>query len=112
MLHCTADATCGQEPQPVVRALLQERFEGIDEELELHIEDCQWQYLTAYERFQMHGNPHDRDEALLHLHRMNEAILARSPAVKAARHAQFEQDLQEQVAYFASEAAARLGRAV
>lgn len=81
-----------------------------DDELELHIEDCQWQYLTAYERFQLHRNPHDREEALLHLHRMNEAIRARSPGVQAARHAAFERQLTEQVAYFASESAMQLGR--
>ena len=81
-----------------------------DVELEIHIEDTQQQYLWAYERFQEHGNPHDRDEALLHLHRMNQAILARSPAVQAARHAQFEREMLERDAYFLSEHAQALGQ--
>lgn len=50
-------------------------------EHEIHIEDCHHQYRIAYERHELHGNPHDRDEALLHLHRMNQAILARSPVL-------------------------------
>jgi hypothetical protein len=81
-----------------------------DDELEIHIEDCAHQWMTAYERFQLHGSPHDRDEALLHLHRMNTAILARSPAVQACRHADFEQRLVEQIDYFQSEHALALGR--
>jgi len=80
-----------------------------ERELELHIEDAQQQYLWAYERFQDHGNHHDRDEALLHLHRMNQAILARSPAVQAARHAAFERTVDEGVGYFTSEHARQLG---
>jgi hypothetical protein len=71
-----------------------------DEELEIHIEDCHWQYRTAYERFQMHGNPNDRDEALLHLHRMNAAILARSPAAQAARWAEIDRSIDERFDYF------------
>jgi hypothetical protein len=71
-----------------------------DDELEIHIEDAHWQYRTAYERFQLHGCPCDRDEALLHLHRMNTAILARSAAIQAARHAAFERRLDEGVDYF------------
>lgn len=81
-----------------------------DLELELHIEDAQHQWQAAYERYQLHGNPHDRDEALQHLHRMNQAILSRSPAVQAQRHAQFEQHLTEQHAFFISEAAQAMGR--
>jgi hypothetical protein len=75
---------------------------SLDHELELHIEDAHHQYRIAYERFELHGCPHDRDEALLHLHRMNEAIVARSPAVLAARHAEFEQRISEGVDYFQS----------
>jgi hypothetical protein len=75
---------------------------SIEEELELHIEDAHYQYRIAYERFELHGNPNDRDEALLHLHRMNAALMARSPAVQAARHAEFEQRISEGVDYFQS----------
>ncbi len=77
----------------------------MDFELEVHIEDSQHLYLMAYERFQMHRNPHDREEAMQHLHRMNTAILARSPAEQARRHAEFERDLTERFAYFDSQAA-------
>lgn len=86
--------TCGAALMADVSSLLRERFDGIDDELEIHIEDAEHQYLMAYERFQLHGNPHDRDEALLHLHRMNAAILARSPGLQALRHAAFERALQ------------------
>lgn len=78
-------------------------------ELETHIADCERLWRAAYQRFQDHGNPHDRDEALLHLHRQNEAILARSPAVQAARHAAFERTVDEGVGYFTSEHARQLG---
>ena len=97
-----------RQPSPTQRV-------SLDDELELHIEDCEHQYLIAYERFRLWGNPHDRDEALLHLHRMNEAILSRSPTVQAARHAEFERRLDEGVDYFsvagARDRAAMEGRA-
>lgn len=73
-----------------------------DDEREIHIEDSQHLYLVAYERFQMYGLPTDRDEALQHLHRMNEAIRGRSAAVLAQRHAAFEQRLAEGIDYFAA----------
>lgn len=73
-----------------------------DQEREIHIEDCAHQWRMAYERFQMHGNPHDRDEALQHLNRMNEAILGRSAAVQAQRHQEFEQRLADGLDYFAA----------
>lgn len=82
----------------------------IDDELEIHIEDCHWQYRTAYERFQMHGSPHDRDEALLHLHRMNTAILARSPAARAAIRAEYERSLDDSVGFFGSPASVAMGQ--
>ncbi len=78
---------------------------SLDAELEIHIEDAHWQYRTAYERWEMHRLPHDRDEAVLHLHRLNTALLARSAAVQAQRHAEFEQRITEQVAFFNSGAA-------
>jgi hypothetical protein len=47
------------------------------EELERHIADCCTLWERAYARFQAYGNPADRDEAVLWLHRMNLAILMR-----------------------------------
>lgn len=70
-----------------------------DQELEIHIEDCAHLWRMAYERFLLYGNPHDRDEALLHLHRMNEALMSRSPAVQAARHAAFERQVRGEGRY-------------
>lgn len=63
---------------------------SLDDELEIHIYDCERLYRMAYERFQLHGLPHDREEAVQHLHNMNQAILARPPAVQVLRHAAFE----------------------
>lgn len=88
------------------------RRADLDDELEQHIDDSHWLYRTAYERFQLYGNPHDRDEALLHLHRMNKAILARSEAVQAQRHAAFEQRITEGVDFFQSSYALALGQQV
>lgn len=85
-------------------------YPSVDDELELHIEDAHYQYRTAYERFELHGCPHDRDEALLHLHRMNAALLARSPEALAARHAAFEQRISQGVDFFNSEYASQLAR--
>lgn len=47
------------------------------EELEQHIADCSTLWQCAYARFQEHGNPADREEAVLWLHTQNEAILMR-----------------------------------
>jgi hypothetical protein len=106
--HGHGDRQCAA--QHGVGDVLQALGELSDEELECHIEDCQHLWMTAYERFQLYGDPNDRDEALLHLHRMNEAILARSPAVQAARHAAFEQRLDDGIDYFQSTHALELGR--
>lgn len=71
-----------------------------DVEHAAHILDCERLWRAAYAEFEAHGNPSDRDEALLHLHRMNEAILGRSAAMQAQRHAEFERMLDEGCDYF------------
>lgn len=81
-------------------------------ELEQHLNDCERLWWTAYERFQQHHNPHDRDEALLWLHEQNKAILERSRRLGAARHAAFERRYSERNDYFQSEHALALGRQV
>lgn len=81
-----------------------------DAELEQHIQDTCWLWQRAYARFQAHGNPADRDEAELWLHAQNEAILMRSPAVLAARHAAFERRISEGVDFFQSEQALSMGQ--
>lgn len=97
---------------PMVGQFLQ-RFaqrELTDDELELHIAHCGQLFQHAYERFQAYGDPAERDAALLWLHHQNEAMLARSPAVQAARHAEFERRLvDEGLDYFQSDAALALG---
>jgi hypothetical protein len=74
-----------------------------DLEHEIHIEDTEHLYLMAWERWELYRCPHDRDEAVLHLHRMNVAILSRPLAVQMARHAAFERRLDESVDYFAAQ---------
>jgi hypothetical protein len=71
-----------------------------DLEHELHCEDCEHLYLMAWERWELYRCPHDRDDAVLHLHRMNVAILSRPLAVQMARHAAFEQRLDEGCDFF------------
>lgn len=81
-----------------------------DEEHEQHIFDTERLWRVAYQRFQDFGLPADRDEALLWLHRQNQAILARSVTAQAARHAAFERRLDEGVCYFSSQHAIELGQ--
>lgn len=81
-----------------------------DTEHELHIFDCERLWRASYQRFQDFGSPHDRDEALLHLHRMNEAILGRSQSIQDRRHAQFEQHITDGVDFFQSPYAMELSR--
>lgn len=71
-----------------------------DAELERHIQDCNDLFLAAYRRFEEHGLPSDRDEAVLWLHRRDAAILARSQEVQARRQAEFERQLDEGVGFF------------
>ena len=78
-------------------------------ELEAHISDSERLMLAAYARFQASGNPADRTEAMEHLQRMSAAILSRSPADQAARHAAFEREIDEGVGYFSSAHARQLG---
>lgn len=54
-----------------------------DHENELHILACGAHMEAAYRRFQDHGNPQDRDEAVLWQDLQRQAIEARSPAQRA-----------------------------
>lgn len=58
-------------------------------ELERHIADCCVLWQRAYARFQQHGIPADREEALLWLHEQNRSILARAAAVQEQLHASY-----------------------
>lgn len=61
-----------------------------DEELEQHAADCTRLMEEAYQRFEQHGNPADREEALLWMTRRDAARKALSPAWKAAREAEIQ----------------------
>lgn len=74
-----------------------------DAEHEAHIQGLDQRWQAAYSRHQAHGMPADREDALMWLHMRDKAILARSKAVKAARHAEFERRLDEGVCYFSSD---------
>lgn len=73
---------------------------GLDVETEIHIEDATHAYLMAYERFEQYGCRHDRDVALQLLHARDEALRNLPDHIKAARHAAFERELEEQWNYF------------
>jgi hypothetical protein len=52
-------------------------------ELSEHIHDCGWHMECSYASFQAHGNPADRDAAILWMHMRDEAIQARGKIHKA-----------------------------
>jgi hypothetical protein len=79
-------------------------------ELEQHIRSCELRWRAAYHRFQQTGLDADRQEAVLWLHQQNQAILSRSEAEQARRHAEFERHLDERFAFFNSDAAADIAR--
>jgi len=58
------------------------------QELSEHIHDCGWHMECSYASFQAHGNPADRDAAILWMHMRDEAIQAREQAQKDAREAE------------------------
>lgn len=65
-----------------------------DTEREAHIASCAALMLAAHERG-------DIAEARVWMHLQNTAILARSEALQAARHAEFERRVEEGGCYFA-----------
>jgi hypothetical protein len=101
----TEGVACRTPLMDAETALTSERFDLSDDELEQHIDDLAWSWRVAYDRFQRYSLPADRDEALMLLHLHNRAVMSRSPAVQAARHAQFERDLEERCNYFGTRAA-------
>lgn len=73
------------------------------QELEQHIADCGWHMECSYARFQAHGNPADRDAAILWMHMRDEAIQAREQAQKDAREAEIMAAILDNgVDYFAA----------
>lgn len=77
-----------------------------DEEIRQHIADCGVLYQARYARFERLGDPNDREEAILWLHRMQEAQRALSPAGKAAREAEIQRAIDDGLDYFSVRGAA------
>lgn len=73
-----------------------------DAEIRQHAQDCTQLMEAAYQRFEQHHNPADRDEACLWMHRRDEANRSLSPAWKAAREAQIQRDIAQGQDYFAA----------
>ncbi len=72
--------------------------------------DCGLKLEQAYARFLAHGNPADRDAALVWMDRQNQAIFARDFLIGGERHAAFEERLAQGCDYFNSRYAVALGR--
>lgn len=66
-----------------------------DAEIRQHAADCTALMEAAYDRFLAHQDPADREEACLWMHRRDEALRSLSPAWKAAREAQIQQDIAQ-----------------
>lgn len=61
-----------------------------DDEILQHARDCTSLMDTAYGRYIAHGTVHDREDALLWMHRRDEALRSLSPGWKAAREAEIQ----------------------
>ena len=72
------------------------------QELSEHIHDCGWHMECSYASFQAHGNPADRDAAILWMHMRDEAIQAREQAQKDAREAEIMAAIDDGLNYFAA----------
>jgi hypothetical protein len=86
-------------------------LEMSDAEQEQHIADLGLLMIAAYQKYEISFNPADRREAQRFAEMHKQAILARSEAVKTARHSAFERRLDEGVDFFAVHGA-RDGRAI
>jgi len=62
--------TPGSTLSPAVQVDTAWTFEA---ELRQHVADCGWHLECAYARFQTHGDPADRDAAVMWLHQQQEA---------------------------------------
>lgn len=72
------------------------------QELEQHIKDCGWHMECAYAHYLAHGNPDDRDSAVMWMHMQTEAIQDRGQAQKDAREAEIQAAIDDGVNYFAA----------
>lgn len=74
-----------------------------DQDLRQHAADCSALMEQAYARFEEHGIPADREEAVLWMFRRDEAHRSLSPAWRAAREAQIQQAIAQGVGFFVTE---------
>lgn len=77
-----------------------------DAEIRQHIQDCGRHMLAHYERFELLGDPADREAAQHWLKAQNEAQAALSAGAKAAREAEIQRAIDDGVGYFAARGAA------
>lgn len=94
-----AEATLQNRVGRVVQDLCAGR-EVADNELLQHARDCTFLMECAHDRFLAYGNPADREEAFLWMHRRDEALRSLSPAWKAAREALIQQAIAQGVGFF------------
>ena len=73
-----------------------------DAELIRHVQDCGRHMLAHYERFELLGDPADREAAQHWLKAQNEAQAALSATAKAAREAEIQRAIDDGVGYFAA----------
>lgn len=102
--------SCAGEPTPDVGAILRRMdvCRTLDEaELRQHVHDCALLLQRAYARFEAHGNPADRDEALQWWHEERDAVHQLHLLERAAA----ERGLDDGGDYFRSEHAMKLGGA-
>ena len=77
-----------------------------DAELIRHVQDCGRHMLAHYERFELLGDPADREAAQHWLKAQNEAQAALSDAGKAEREAEIQRAIDDGVGFFAARGAA------
>lgn len=73
-----------------------------DAELVQHVQDCGRHMLAHYERFELLGDPADREAALMWMFMQQQAQAALSPSAKAAREAEIQRRIDDGVGFFAA----------
>lgn len=99
VIHSTGEAALLNRVGRVLADLSAAR-EVSDAEIRQHAADCTHLMELAYARFEQFHLPADRDDAVLWMHRRDEAHRSMSPAWKAAREAQIQQDIARGCGYF------------
>jgi hypothetical protein len=107
--HTLADAALLNRVGRVLGDMAAAR-EVSDAEIRQHAQDCARLMEQAYVRFEETADPADRERAYLWEHRRFEAHQALSPAWKAAREAQIQQDIAASAGYFVEQGDAARAR--